>query len=138
MIDRRRTVGARLDKFRRRECACLGRLDYCDRRWRQRRWTVREDQRVGIDRTRVLMIVIVVSVDLNSSGRPVPGMRVDNEEMRMDLAEVAIVVMLRMNVLERRKQESQQHGEAGLYGGRTAHSLKVYRSGHPGRLGSAP
>ena len=76
------------------------------------------------------VIVVIVALDLNASGRLVVlCMRMDDEEMRMNLADVTIVVMVRMNVLERRKKKSQQHGQACLDGDRSAHSLKVYRSG---------
>jgi hypothetical protein len=74
------------------------------------------------------MVVIVVGLNLNSTRRLMFCVGVGNEEVRVNLAELAIMRLVGMDVLKRRKQESQQEGEAGLYGDRTSHSLKVYKT----------
>jgi hypothetical protein len=82
------------------------------------------------------VIVIVVGFDLNSTGRRVFCVAVRNEEVRVNPAELTIMPVAGVDVLKRRKQESQQECQAGFYGDRPAHSMKsLQKSIPPPRFG---
>ena len=95
---------------------------------------MRQHRSDGIDRPHVGVVVVIDrrSVDrtAGSVGVHLEEMRVHLEEMRVHLPGKGVVrvIGIGMDVLKRREEKRQQHGQNGLDGCGAAHIVKVYRA----------